>query len=128
MWRIGSVNHTPEHEPSLPREPYFIVGSVVHPLGLDLEAPAAAGPDGHRMLHQSPFHERGVEAETLACGTGAVAASCALVEWGLVQHPVTIWTRSGRRLEVEAKRMNDGTYDEVWLSGEARLVFRGVIN
>ena len=44
------------------------------------------------------------------------------------QFPVTIWTRSGRRLEIEAKRLADGSYDEVWLSGEARLVLRGVIN
>ena len=106
--------------------------------GRTLRCDPALGPDGANVNFVSPggspsewlmrTYERGVEAETLACGTGAVAASCALVEWGLVQHPVTIWTRSGRRLEVEAKRLNDGTYDEVWLSGEARLVFRGVIN
>src|SRR5213592_210230 len=117
MWRIGSVNHTPEHEPSLPLEPYFIVGSVVHPLGLDLEAPAAAGPDGHRMLHQSPFHERAARRYGAGSARQRFRLHSPLVEWGLVQHPVTIWTRSGRRLEVEAKRMNDGTYDEVWLSG-----------
>jgi diaminopimelate epimerase len=72
-------------------------------------------------------YERGIEAETLACGTGAVAAACALSEWGLGQPPVTILTRSGRRLEVRARKAGPG-YDDIWLAGEARLVLRGVIN
>jgi diaminopimelate epimerase len=73
-------------------------------------------------------YERGVEAETLACGTGAVAGACALAEWGLATLPVTVWTRSGRPLEIRAKKGAGGRYDDVWLAGEARLVVRGVIN
>ena len=73
-------------------------------------------------------YERGVEAETLACGTGAVAAACALAEWGLAEPPVTVWTWSGRPLAIRARRGPDGLYDDVWLGGEARLVVRGVIN
>jgi len=57
-----------------------------------------------------------------------VAAACAVVEWGLAKPPVTIWTRSGRPLEIRATRLTDGTYDDAWLAGEARLVLRGVIN
>ncbi len=72
--------------------------------------------------------ERGIEDETLACGTGAVAAACALAEWGLAQPPLSFWTRSGRRLEVRARRVSADLYDDVWLGGEARLVVRGVIN
>ncbi len=72
-------------------------------------------------------YERGVEDETLACGTGAVAAACALAEWGLATLPVAFWTRSGRRLEVQARLREAGLYDDVWLEGEARLVVRGVI-
>lgn len=72
-------------------------------------------------------YERGVEAETLACGTGSVAAACALDRWGVSKLPATIYTRSGRVLEVKAKRAKDGRYDDVWLAGEARLVFRGVL-
>ena len=71
--------------------------------------------------------ERGA-GETLACGTGAVAAACALAEWGLAQPPLSFWTRSGRRLEVRARRVSADLYDDVWLGGEARLVVRGVIN
>ena len=73
-------------------------------------------------------YERGVEGETLACGTGAVAAACALAEWGLRAPPVTFLTRSGRPLEIRARRRAGGDYDDVWLVGEARLVLRGVIN
>jgi len=73
-------------------------------------------------------YERGVEAETLACGTGAVAAGCALAEWGLAEPPVTVWTRSGRPLAIRAHKGSQGLYDDVWLGGEARLVMRGVIN
>jgi len=69
-----------------------------------------------------------VEDETLACGTGAVAAACALAEWELAQLPVALRTRSGRLLEVRARKTGAGVYDEVWLGREARLVVRGVIN
>jgi diaminopimelate epimerase len=73
-------------------------------------------------------YERGVEDETLACGTGAVAAACALADWGLAQLPITFWTRSAKRLEIRARKTAEGLYDDVWLGGEARLVVRGVIN
>jgi diaminopimelate epimerase len=73
-------------------------------------------------------YERGVEAETLACGTGAVTAGCALASWGLATLPVVFLTRSGRELKVSAKRSGAGAqYDDVWLDGEARMVFRGVL-
>ena len=72
-------------------------------------------------------YERGVEAETLACGTGAVAAACALSDWGLATLPLTVWSRSGRPIRVRARRAAPGQYDDVWLAGEAHLVFRGVL-
>ncbi len=72
-------------------------------------------------------YERGVEAETLACGTGAVAAACAIEGWSLGKLPVAVWTRSGRKLEVKARRLRGGGYADVWLSGEVQFVFRGVL-
>ncbi|HKV72373.1 MAG TPA: diaminopimelate epimerase [Gemmatimonadales bacterium] len=71
-------------------------------------------------------YERGVEAETLACGTGAVTAGCVLSSWGLATLPVVFLTRSGRELKVSAK-LAGAQYDDVWLEGEARMVFRGVL-
>lgn len=67
--------------------------------------------------------ERGVEGETLACGTGAVAAAILLTTWGEVSGPVALRTRSGRTLEVRLQRV-DGAWRPS-LSGEGRLVFEG---
>ncbi|MGH7427149.1 MAG: diaminopimelate epimerase, partial [Candidatus Methylomirabilaceae bacterium] len=72
-------------------------------------------------------YERGVEAETLACGTGAVAAACVLRDWGAADFPVTVMTRSGLPLMVRARRTRQGRYDDLWLEGQARMVFRGVV-
>ncbi len=81
------------------------------------------GPSDWRMR----TYERGVEGETLACGTGAVAVGCTLDRWGLGTLPVTLWTRSGRPLVVRGQRGITDAYEDVWLVGEARMVFRGVM-
>ena len=72
-------------------------------------------------------YERGVERETLACGTGAVGAGCAIQEWGLGQPPINIQSRSDRIIGVRATKAHSGRYEDVWLVGEGRMVFRGVI-
>jgi len=66
-------------------------------------------------------YERGVEGETLACGSGAVATAILLVSWGLATSPVTVRTSSGRSLRISLDRR-----DTEWLpslSGEARVVY-----
>ena len=68
-------------------------------------------------------YERGVEAETLACGTGAVATAVLLTEWGLATGPVRIRTRSGRELGVRLSGPEGSRTPS--LTGEARLVYRG---
>ena len=84
-------------------------------------------PTGQRSVWAMRTYERGIEGETLACGTGAVAAGCLLREWRLADLPATILTRSGLRLGIRAERSKDGGFREVWLEGQARLVFRGVL-
>ncbi len=69
-------------------------------------------------------YERGVEGETLACGTGTVAAAVALAADGEAQLPLTFASRSGRELTVRAK-IEGGRATDVWLRGEGRLVFEG---
>jgi diaminopimelate epimerase len=72
-------------------------------------------------------YERGIEGETLACGTGTVGAACAIQDWGLGSLPLDIQSRSGRMIGVRATKAQNGRYDDVWLIGEGRMVFRGVI-
>ena len=104
--------------------------------GRALRFDEAIGPDGANVNFISAgsdpawrmrTYERGVEAETLACGTGSVAAACALQEWGLGRLPINIITRTGRVLEITARKVPGGGYDDVWLAGEGRMVFRGVL-
>jgi diaminopimelate epimerase len=68
--------------------------------------------------------ERGVEGETLSCGSGVVAAAIAAARQGLVASPVTCGTRSGVDLTVEFR---DGveTITDVRLTGDAREIFAG---
>ncbi len=68
-------------------------------------------------------YERGVEGETLACGTGAVASSILLVEWGKAVSPISLETRSGKRLTVTIRR--DGTTWYASLRGSADIIFAG---
>jgi diaminopimelate epimerase len=105
--------------------------------GKALRNDPALGAEGANVNFVSPgdsgcewrirTYERGVEGETLACGTGAVAAGCTLEHWDQATLPVTLCTRSGRGLVVKARRTASGAYDDVWLVGDAVMVFRGVM-
>jgi diaminopimelate epimerase len=69
-------------------------------------------------------YERGVEGETLACGTGTVAVAAALAGWGLDRLPIRIASRGGSVFSV-AGVQEGGRVLEPWLCGEGRLVFSG---
>lgn len=68
-------------------------------------------------------YERGVEGETLACGTGSVASAILLSEAGEAEGRVPLTTRSGRVLTVRLERTDGGWAPS--LAGEARVVFEG---
>lgn len=68
-------------------------------------------------------YERGVEGETLACGTGATAAAVAAHSNGRVQgNEIDVRVLGG-----ELKITFDNNYCNVWLAGAARRVFKGTI-
>jgi diaminopimelate epimerase len=79
--------------------------------------------EGDKVLVRT--FERGVEAETLSCGTGVVASAIAAAERGFLT-PVKVVTPGGN-LEVSFLR-NENHYSEIWLSGNALHVFDGDIS
>ena len=71
-------------------------------------------------------YERGVEGETLACGTGAVAAALLAGFLGKARSAVTLKTRGGPPLKV-GFALDGGAVSRVELTGEARLVYEGAL-
>jgi diaminopimelate epimerase len=69
-------------------------------------------------------YERGVENETLACGTGSVATALVAAAGGKVRGPVRLATRGGEELTVYYRRRGT-VFSDVYLEGEADLVFEG---
>ncbi len=105
-------------------------------LGPVLRAHPDLGPEGanvHFVRLDPPgglgirSYERGVEAETLACGTGVVAAAaCAIAERRLAL-PVAAATRGGFELQLEAAPDGPDGLGRWRLSGDARIVASGRI-
>ena len=81
----------------------------------------APRPDGSLDIRT---YERGVEGETLSCGTGCVAAAAVSVDQGWTSSPVTCHTASGIDLTVTVVRTESG-FEGLSLAGDARLIYAG---
>jgi diaminopimelate epimerase len=68
--------------------------------------------------------ERGVENETLACGTGATAVAIAAHKRKLITHNLIPVKVKGGNLTVSFNEQ-DGKYFSIWLMGPAKFVFLG---
>lgn len=71
-------------------------------------------------------YERGVEGETLACGTGAVASAILATHRGFAEPPVRVVTRSGAILTVDFSLSGVGA-NNVYMEGDTALVSEGYI-
>lgn len=71
-------------------------------------------------------YERGVEDETLSCGTGVTAAAIVFAKKEQGPQLAKI-TTSGGELMVKFKRLDDNRFTDIWLCGPATFVFEGKI-
>ena len=111
-----------------------VVAVDVEERGRRLRSAPALGPPGANVNFVSPptqesggrwrirTFERGVEGETLACGTGTVTAGLALIDDGEATSPVPFVSWGGDPLEVRAEKTAQAG-NTVWLAGQGRLVF-----
>ena len=72
-------------------------------------------------------YERGVEGETLACGTGSVASALVVAKLKGFRSPITVLTKGGERLKISFEEKN-GQFENVCLEGRVARVFEGRIN
>ena len=72
-------------------------------------------------------YERGVENETLSCGTGVTAVALAVHARGLTASETVTLEQPGGQLQVRFKKTENG-YKEVYLIGPATKVFAGIIS
>lgn len=80
--------------------------------------------DAH--LLQVRTYERGVEDETLACGTGAIASALIAAYRGLVTPPVAVKTSGGEILYIHFQK-EGREFKDVFLEGDTTLVYEGVL-
>lgn len=97
-----------------------------HPEGTNADFAQASGVNTIRVR----TYERGVEDETLACGTGSVASALLSCYLKLTKKsPVSVGTKSGEVLKVYfdyAEKSAKDKFTNVWLEGSARVVYEGV--
>jgi diaminopimelate epimerase len=68
-------------------------------------------------------YERGVEDETLACGTGAAAGAIVMAHEMKIGSPINVLTKSGGYLNIFYKE-KEGKYFDIYLEGDARIIYK----
>ena len=69
-------------------------------------------------------YERGVEDETLACGTGSVASALVFSLKGAIGNKISLSTQSGENLSVYFKKTKN-KFEDIWLEGKVKIVHEG---
>jgi len=81
--------------------------------------------DSHRISIRT--YERGVECETLACGTGVIASAISATRKKLVEPLVEVEVRLPDILTVDFKMQSSGSAENILFSGKVSLSFLGEI-
>jgi len=90
------------------------------PAGTNVNFVEVKGPNIIRIR----TYERGVEGETLACGTGSAAAALIFALKNNLDDLVKVETQGGEILKVYFQKVNS-KFSNVWLEGGARIVYKG---
>lgn len=110
---------------SLSDHPVFEQGRAVRyhsffsPAGTNADFISIKGKD----LIELRTYERGVEDETLACGTGAIASALVASARGMVGSPVKVKTRGGDVLQIHFRGEKD-SFSDVWLEGGTSVAYQ----
>jgi diaminopimelate epimerase len=72
-------------------------------------------------------YERGVEDETLACGTGAIASALVAAARGTVKSPVRVGTRGGEDLTIHFDQEGND-FKRIWLEGNTAIAYVAELN
>lgn len=108
----------------------------VKALGREIRYHADFSPAGTNVNFVTPketghlairTYERGVEDETLACGTGSTAAALVMAQKLGWPSPVVIDTRSGFRLTIHFDRSDTG-FSNLFLEGDARIIYKAELS
>ena len=93
-------------------------------------APRGTNADFTAVINQHKIkvrtYERGVEDETLACGTGMVAAVLTAAQRGLVESPTDVLVKSGETLRIYFTKKDD-RFGEIYLEGKVKIVYHGFL-
>lgn len=123
------VPHTVVQVRDLPMHPVLEQGRAIRrhslftPAGTNADFISVKG----KNLIEVRTYERGVEDETLACGTGAIASALAAAARGMVSSPVKVKTRGGDVLTIHF-RIEENSFQEVWLEGSTSVVYRAQLH
>ena len=112
------VPHTIVAVEDVASPPVFEQGRAI-PAGTNADFIHVLGTD----LLAMRTYERGVEDETLACGTGAIASALVASVRNLVNPPVKVRTRGGEELRVYFRK-HEERFTEVFLEGSTNLVYK----
>ncbi len=70
-------------------------------------------------------YERGVENETLACGTGVTACALSYAQLNQLKNSTIKVDAVGGQLEVSFTQQPNGSFTNIWLTGPAKFVYKG---